>query len=138
MSDLTDFLLARIAEDEAAARAASPGGWGYPGVDSVAGGTLYDSTRRIADVVYEQPEDHDGSIVRHLLAPEADANGRHIARWDPHRVLAECEAKRRVVEEYSAVPDGQQGPYRAGLGRALRCLALPYSDHPDYRPEWRP
>jgi hypothetical protein len=38
---------------------------------------------------------------------------RHIARWDPTRVLAEVDAKRRL-------------------------LALPYRDHPDCKPEWMP
>jgi hypothetical protein len=50
-----------------------------------------------------------------------------IARWDPARVLAECAAKRRIVEMYA----GQHGqPY------VLHFLALPYADHPDYRQEW--
>jgi hypothetical protein len=58
--------------------AASSGPWTYSDVDSVGGGTIYDTTRSVADVVYEQPEDHDGTIVRHLLSPEADANGALI------------------------------------------------------------
>ena len=45
----------------------------------------------------------------------------------PHRMLADVEAKRRIVELASS-----PGP------QALRLLALPYADHPDYRPEWRP
>ena len=67
---ITEFLLARIAEDEAIAQKASPGGWTYGDVASVAGGSLYDETRMIADILFEQPEDHDGMIVRHLLVPE--------------------------------------------------------------------
>lgn len=140
---LTEFLLARIAEDEAAAREASPSPWTYPGIESVAGGTLYDATRRIADLVYEQPEDHDGTIVRHLLVPEADANGEHIARHDPARVRAECEAKRRIV----AIANDQIRLGRQARGwdnwedmavATLRALALPYADHPDYDEAWRP
>ena len=65
---------------------------------------------------------------------------------DPARVLAECEAKRRIITE--AVPgieslqrsaDGEWGP--AGEDepeRLLRLLALPYADHPDYNQAWRP
>lgn len=136
MSGLVEFILARIAEDEAVARAASPGGWTYGDVTSVAGGTLYDETRTIANIVYEQPEDHDGTVVRHLLTPEADANGRHIARHDPARVLAECEAKRRIVERCHAV--GALMPCEPLAQGVLRTLALPHADHPDYRPEWRP
>ena len=128
---LTDFLLARIAEDEADAKAASPGGWQYHGIESVAGGTLYDESRRIVDVVYEQPKDHDGTIVRHLLVPEADANGRHIARHDPARVLAECEAKRRIVQIWVE----SEFCERDVMNDVIDFLALPYADHPDYREE---
>lgn len=155
VSGLVEFLLARIAEDEAAARAASPGGWTYGGVASVDGGMLYDETRTIANLVYEQPDAHDGTIVRHLLVPEADANGQHITRHDPSRVLAECEAKRRIVEMHRADgapvvdllgmeyefcwtcsdsgPDAQAWPCDT-----IKALAAVYADHPDYRDEWRP
>lgn len=130
---ITEFLLARIAEDEAVARAASPAPWSYPGIESVAGGTLYDKTRRIADVAYEQPSDHDGSVVRHLLVPEADANGAHIARHDPDRVLAECEAKRRIVAECAASLADDIGPGEF----VLLELATIYADHHDFDPAWR-
>lgn len=152
MSDLTDFLLARIAEDEAVARAASPSPWQYGDVASVAGGSLYDKTRMIGDLHYEHLGNHDGSIVRHLLSDEADANGAHIARHDPARVLAECEAKRRIVEEHALVridrpdlhPDAcaacgchETYPTRWPC-RTLRYIATAYADHPSYREEWRP
>ncbi len=101
---LTEFLLAQLAADEAAALAASPSPWSFSGVESVAGGTLYDETRQIANVTYEQPEDHDGTIVRHLLVPEANANGTHIARHDPARVLADVKAKRAIVELHKNWP----------------------------------
>lgn len=102
MSDLVGFLLARIAEDEAAAR---------------------------ESVEYEE-------------------NVWEAAGWlPPSRVLAECEAKRRIVEQYAdaerrrvADPlDMAVAPRRVfALERVLRALALPYADHPDYREEWRP
>ncbi len=78
--------------------------------------------------------------------------------WTSVRVLAECEAKRRIVELHEAggtypVGDGD-GPRQAycatcGSGEpyeyptpwpcdTLRLLALSYVDHPDYREEWRP
>jgi hypothetical protein len=64
------------------------------------------------------------------------------------RVLAECEAKRRIVELHTTV-DGAIYPTCdcCGLyGEAdvdwpcptLRLLALPYADRPGYRAEWRP
>jgi hypothetical protein len=82
---LTDFLLARIAEDEACAD-----------------GLEWD----------------DGNPV-HQTA----------------RVLAECEAKRQIVEACAEVLayDAEALPQDV-----LRFLALPYADHPDYREEWKP
>jgi hypothetical protein len=102
--ELVDFLRARLDEDEETALGASPGGWHYGTVDSVAGGALYDTTRTIANVVYEQRGDHDGRIVRHLLEAEADRNGAHIERHDPARVLADVGAKRRILEMHESWP----------------------------------
>jgi len=103
---LTEFLLARIAEDEAAAVAEIPTG-----------------PRR---------------------------NGKTFWR----RVLAECEAKRRIVEDADTyVGEFENEDWRtndtftagrvAGRARSwrddtLRLLALPYADHSDYEEGWRP
>lgn len=71
--------------------------------------------------------------------------GQHIARHDPDRVLAEVEAKRRVVEDYErkldnrrAHPDdlGSAGAFLA-LHGTVKLLAAVYADHPDYDPAWR-
>jgi hypothetical protein len=54
--------------------------------------------------------------------------------WTRERALAECDAKRRIVE-YAA------GPWQLTnltLDVALRLLALPYAKHADYREGWRP
>jgi hypothetical protein len=48
------------------------------------------------------------------------------AHGDPSRVVAECEAKRRIV-----------GVSRAAPWPVLPLLALPYVDHPDYDEAWR-
>jgi hypothetical protein len=78
----------------------------------------------------------------------------HIARYDPARIMAECAAKRRAVLACrEARPDlaflGARPPGMADFpmtprdqhqfaALTLALLALPYADHPDYRPEWRP
>ena len=68
-------------------------------------------------------------------------------RFDPAWVLAECEAKRRIVDEHGIdYEDGEQvcAVCRAVIGnvpypcRTLRFAALPYAGHSDYREEWRP
>ena len=98
---LADFLLARIAEDETVAREAQD--------------QLDDWTARGLSV--------SGGVV--------DSVEAHKYRWFPTRVLAECEAKRRIVEER------EKWNNVLGLNFACRALALPYADHPDYREEWR-
>jgi hypothetical protein len=72
--------------------------------------------------------------------------------WTPDnlfRVLAECAAKRQIIELHG-LNDGTDWPvclvccdsagYEAELYpcATLRLLAVPYADHPDYRQEWRP
>lgn len=76
------------------------------------------------------------------------AQAAHIARWDPARVLAEVEVKRRILDEFKprvdqmdATIEGEwgMGNYPSGESDLLvKLLALPYADHPDYREEWRP
>jgi hypothetical protein len=60
------------------------------------------------------------------------------------RWRAEVEAKRRVLDLHAPVIDGSQGSWAWFEGsesmseQIVRLLALPYADHADYRPEWRP
>jgi len=84
------------------------------------------------------------SIVEFLLARIAEDEEVAQARHDPARVLAECEAKRRIVGLHERRPDwpdcqecGDRDYQKPWPCSTLRLLALPYSDHPDYRPEWR-
>jgi hypothetical protein len=139
-ADLIAFLRVRLDEDEQAAQAAGGDQWtpqGHPS-DTVA---IYDSHRE--PVVYDEG------------AP-SEAQMRHISRHDPARVLAEVDAKRRLLAAFEQVsqigwpadPDmiltvkqritNQVIGQEEGLLTALRLLALPYADHPDYRPEWAP
>lgn len=65
----------------------------------------------------------------------------HIARHDPARVLAEVEAKRRIIRlcEAGLDPDYLATPgVRAGYRLILRDLAAPYHDYPDYDQSWKP
>ncbi len=59
---------------------------------------------------------------------------------DPTRIAAECEAKRRIIEEcrgWLEEPGDDYGA-KALASMTLRLLALRYTDHPDYREGWRP
>ncbi|MGY1812039.1 DUF6221 family protein [Blastococcus sp. SYSU D00820] len=117
---LTAFMLARIAEDEQAARAAvrvvagrEVAGWYWSGAGDAV--FLDGTSEPVACGPWRQPMDQPAA--------------HHIARWDPERVLAECAARRLLVESAAASTDG---------AAVLRALALPYCGHPEHRPEWRP
>ncbi|MGY1843008.1 DUF6221 family protein [Modestobacter sp. SYSU DS0875] len=142
MTGLCDFLLARIAEDEAAAYAA------FQSVGEHQVGGWYWSNA--GDAVFL---DHTANPVAcgpwQQLMHQPSAH--HIVRWDPERVVAECDAKRRVVEGCAAalvVPPLHRKLLASSVNydrgrreladQALRLLALPYADHPGYRQEWRP
>lgn len=123
--DMADFLLARIAEDEEAARA--------------------------AHVTTALPPIWDTGLFYGPSGPASE----HIARHHPARVLAECEAKRRIMDAHNIehecievftdlggaaiIASGsliENGVLREGC-QTLRLLALPYADHPDYDESWR-
>lgn len=131
---LSEFLLARIAEDEQGARdaAADQGTWVTNTPKYHSG---YVDAGKLSIVVDRGSEDRE--------IPAAEVKAAHIARWDPARVLAECEAKRKAVAEYGAVvesggadPDNCDSCIQSTARAMLRALAEVYREHPDYRPEW--
>lgn len=166
MTDLVEFLLARIGDDQERARECAkvyPPPW-----------DMYDrghSAKVQADgphfrVVVDLDQDQVAVGEVEWLGDPIE----HVARWNPARVLAECEAKRRIVELH-VIGGSLRGPetdnkfYTCELcgpndwplhkvdGRwvdvpepggdfwpceTLRLLALPYADRPGYREEWRP
>lgn len=83
---------------------------------------------------------------------EWEARGMTERMWrmspdSPRRMLAECEAKRRIVGERArsyelALPSSDNEDWHmghaSGLYDAMRLLALPYADHPDYYIGWKP
>jgi len=144
MSDLAAFLLARVAEDEAVAVAAGGEAWvdmteetsdgenAYFTIET--GHVAYPDSRRVAEVVQ----------FSDLGRAEAD----HIARHDPARILAECEAKRAIVERRPAIGLPGRDLHHDALAAVheevdrqrdyvFRHLALPHADHPDFDPAWR-
>lgn len=136
---LLEFLEARLAEEERdaiGARADTHGHWGPDGppTDRI---VLYDKSGRL----------ESGGVT--------GFQARHIARFDPVRVLAEVEAKRRIIElllGYEGGIDGEFGCcHKADQIAAGECpetsvdeieglqvLAAAYARHADYRPEWAP
>ena len=128
-TDLPDFLLQRIAEDEAVARAVSTSDW--------------DATL-------------DGRFI--VLWNDNNPLAEHVARHDPARVLAEVAAKRAIANLHAEVTGstafygddietphgspacptcGTWGEYAVAWPcPTLRILAQPYADHADYEQAW--
>lgn len=137
MSDLTEFLLERLDEDAAAARAAHDGPW-----------STYSRVYWEDDLKGVRSAD-DGLVIAELVPADAE----HIARWNPRRALAEIEAKRALIRQAfqrAAKVDGERGcshdadAIAAGVCPAQRpeqqpellILAAPYCAHPDFDPSW--
>jgi hypothetical protein len=134
---LTEFLTARLDEDEAAAKDALSERWHI----DTEGNVRDESTLYVATGPWDGPVD------------EADA--AHIARHDPARVLREVEAKRKILDSYCAslgalewlksrqstrpigetdIPGTERELYI--LRPVIESLAAVWSYHPDYDPAW--
>lgn len=104
---LTEFLLARIAEDE----------------------QLASDARRYVGGAF-------GPYSVGAQAHVAIELWRHADHWTPARVLAECVAKRRIVAEHTPGPmhgdpcDAHDTNYETIPCGTLLFLALAYADHP--------
>ena len=126
---ITEFLEARIDEDEAVARAAS---------HQKVAGPFHGNWRH-------------NSL--HLSSMERE-DAEHIARHDPARVLAECAAKRAIIAEHGEMEVASLDretwgqPFTVcrvcavGVRQVvspcptLKALAAVYKNHADYREEW--
>jgi hypothetical protein len=87
------------------------------------------STLTVTEFVLARIEE-DEDKVRGIKAPFWFQNGP----LDPARVRAQCAAMRKIVEESVAL-DGEYAGI--GLSAAVRALASIWSDHLDWREEWR-
>ena len=135
---IADFLLARIAEDEAAAYR-----WDSDGPNGAVVASVWTG---------------DGPGYTTVAASSVEgvwvADGREVeARsvnvlFDPARVLAECKAKREIVElaeeatgldmavDNDRLVGARDWPYVGDL--ILAHLAAAYAAHPDYDTAWAP
>jgi len=164
---ITEFLRARIAEDEQAANEATDGPW------------RYDPTKVNAidrgEAVFAGETGANATTIASTGPPydmQSMFDAVHIARHDPARVLAGCEAKRKIIAfheswptlvqmpaKFEPIKDGDLDNYTYRMSQEiawlttreyvarfgidpptapmLAALALIYSDHPDYDEEWR-
>lgn len=148
---IADFLLARVEEIDQQAQKATQGRWKMWAMEVRAdphGTSNLDTSLPVARTSHE--------------AGLRTFNAQHIAYWDPQRVLAWCDAVRKIVELHK--PD--QNPNDQWYGDDARCrecggytlvaghgerahramwpcptislFAAMFSDHPEYRSEWAP
>lgn len=158
--DLAAFLLARVAEDEQVARDAlavsGAGDWELDSLGRIYSPSLdrihHSTSPALSDfTVHAMVSEPPDECYHEVFSNEHAAT--HCIRWDPARVLAECEAKRRTVEWcVEVIGDRDLTSYgRFGCLReerwalavtlameTMRWFAVPHADHPDYRAEWRP
>jgi hypothetical protein len=162
---ITEFLEARIAEDEAAALACNPSPWFYNGYAAIfsqpmmaphsewedrafadghslerRGGCLSCGTDQCKQWATDYKRD---SLIAGIAAQYGDtatgrrvADAEHIARHDPARALAECAAKREILANIGAGYSYTLTPNF--ITHTTKALASVYTDHPDYRQEWAP
>lgn len=139
MSGLVEFLRARLDDDYeavqrvlgtnvmAAIRDGVPAPHWVPSPNSEAG--IWDTNHQ-PRVKFAWPRERD-----------------HIIRHDPARVLAEVEAKQRILKRHARCgsgvgrcDDGGHGwdDVEGGGCADLGDLARPFADHPDYEERWKP
>lgn len=148
---LTEFLTARLDEDEAAARACADndgnlGWWDSPVRASPGDHTIRTTGSRPVARIREADSRGDDSVPR-ILSPDAVA--AHIVRSDPDRALREAAAKRArlalmdeavgEMDRLLADDDAAKIDQGVAIGRARAAVvavkhdAVVYSGHPDYR-----
>ena len=134
MTDLASWLLEQIAADEQVAREAAAGSSGVRQPSWGPEWTLEEDDDPGYSGTWGIHSDA-GTVISagEVMRPE----GRHIARWDPARVLAECDAKRQAVIRCQVIEDRRWlGPHGHGEG-ILKVMALPYADRPGYLEDWK-
>ena len=149
--DMAAYLLERIAEDEQVAREACARDdvaerWQWVNAETdevVPDGGLEEAVAEQSlslRSVETHPSEFVGPLPSFVLwhVDEHSAALPHIARHDPFRVLAECEAKRRVVRHCMEVLALGDGGAIDLAEEVLQQLVQVYADRSDYPPEWLP
>lgn len=138
---LLAWLEEQIDADERIAREATPGPW-----------LALDS----GVVSYDDPDDESGQGVWPVDVAQSSRDRQdrtHIACWDPKRALAECAAKRRVLDRHTpnvargivrGVRLADSGKYGCSCcGRLWPCpdvldVAVVYQDRDGWHDGWTP
>lgn len=138
-TDLVAWLRKQIAEDRRRAREAQPGPWHI--------GNAVDPTKPC--------NIHTFPGARGVLDDLNWLDAEHIVTWNPARVLAECDAKERLLATggpFCELCDSDEHPprdpatnwtvriphhYDCPIYVVAQYFALPYADRIGFRDEWR-
>jgi Family of unknown function (DUF6221) len=129
MDDLVTWFRTQLDDDERVAREAADG-------DS---GRWFVGDKWNVYCAEDLTPDDDQESNELVVYGNFKDQSEHIARWDPARVLAEVDAKRRILDRLR----DERGFYRDDIASGtaepvIRLLALPLADRPGYLDEWRP
>jgi sugar lactone lactonase YvrE len=126
MTDLVEFLRARLGEDEAKAKRVEPN----------------QSPTELRAMVMRNDDQPFLVIDSARVLREVERDRRIIELHQPDRKLPDDwygnDAKCKECGQLWHLIKGSSEPSIPRGCRTLRLLALPYDDHPDYRQEWRP
>ncbi|NWF25213.1 hypothetical protein HW130_02870 [Streptomyces sp. PKU-EA00015] len=129
--DLVKFLRARLDEVEARVRALPDGPWQWKTFDDPESDALVGTDGTV--LCSGDAEGYKSWIDRH------EAFDAYLQDIHPARVVAEVDAKRRIIEDCEGIIVGWHHEESKEFARdVLRNLAEVYADHPDYRDDWRP
>jgi len=149
--EISEFLTARLKEDETAAKDAACEASSIAVSDDEGGLARWRAMDGGEGITTESA--YAGAAF--LVAPMGYLEERvaeHVARHDPARVLADIAAKRAVVEHFKVAAEYAQTVDKSQVGVAeawrvtsiwtqllhvVKLLAAPYADHPDFRPDWK-
>ena len=133
MDSLTEWLLLQIAEDEMKARTAGSEAWKWKVIETP---TQRDALVRANGTVCA---DSWGADRQETGFRGAEAK-MFIERFNPERILADCESKRRQLARLQNLSKAWWTTTRSAdeARTVIREMAVAYANRPGYRDEWRP
>ncbi|HEX5205923.1 MAG TPA: DUF6221 family protein [Actinoplanes sp.] len=142
---LVAFYRARLDADEAVARDATAGPWTTRNLGR------HDGSAIVTDTGERTPLGLPvGQTLGSMHGPRGAADGSHIARHDPARVLAEVAAKRETIRMWEEAVDfveiakshGREATHYEVAAESylnvIRRDAAVHREHPEYDPSWAP
>lgn len=126
---IVEFIEARIAEDEQAAKDATEAPWNL---------RLSESDDKILTesghtLIY-------GASYKEVVLEVYENDLLHMSRHDPARVLRQCEALRRILDDYKRYLAEERRRFNGWVTEKdspiTLAIASIWLDHPDYREDW--